>query len=235
MGIQNIYPGGESFGNKGYFCVPVSWYLAVDMQLYVFVAPIVLITYHYGLYAKVFQKAKKYMAGSFIFALLATSIGLTAWIVMEHNVMWQFMGVGDFDRYFWAPMAKLTYCAYLIAIVIQDVTTQSLINHPVYYNTWTMLSYWVVFVVGGYAVSFVCYMCVEAPFGSMLRNALSAMVPKPPQKAEEGKRTVEAENPAGPGANDERPVDEGDLSPGEAIFSPTREEAEAGEIELGHK
>ena len=360
--IQNIYPGGESFGNKGYFCVPVSWYLAVDMQLYVFVAPIVLITYHYGLYAKVFQKAKKYMAGSFIFALLATSIGLTAWIVMEHNVMWQFLGVGDFDRYyikpwtrappyllgmvlgllifelqrkekcqrlytifanvkdwvlvilflaafvafvllaftpafylqtpkgrlpplsensntgmtedeahaymilrylgwglcllvmftitcigrgwlvndllagyFWAPMAKLTYCAYLIAIVIQDVTTQSLINHPVYYNTWTMLSYWVVFVVGGYAVSFVCYMCVEAPFGSMLRNALSAMVPKPPQKAEEGKRTVEAENPAGPGANDERPVDEGDLSPGEAIFSPTREEAEAGEIELGHK
>ncbi len=199
------------------------------------------------------------MASGFILALIAASVALTAWIVVHYNVMWQFLGVGDFDRYyikpwtrappylfglllglllfelqkkdknealyrffanvkswalcalwlvafgvllfltftpsfylespptmlpplaettgagmdppqthaymalryfgwgacllvifgvncigrgwlvndllagyFFAPMAKLTYCAYLITIVIQDVVTQSLINHPVY-------------------------------------------------------------------------------------------------------
>jgi hypothetical protein len=328
--IQNIYPSGESFGNKGDFCVPVSWYLAVDMQLYMFVAPLVLITYHYGLYSSLLSKCRKGLATAFIFALLALSVALTVWIVVTKQVMWQFLGVGDFDRYYikpwtrappylfglllglalfelkqkknerlyrffalmkswllcavwlvafgvllllaftpsfylespknmlpplaettgagmtppetyaymslryfgwglcllvifgvncigrgwlvndllagyvFAPLAKLTYCAYLITIVLQDVVTQSLINHPVYYNTWTMLSYWCTFVCGGYAISLVCYMCVEAPFGNMLRLLMKLMMPNPQR------RSIEP-------ASSEETID---LAHKEAIFSP---------------
>ena len=347
--IQNIYPSGDSFGNKGDFCVPVSWYLAVDMQLYIFVAPVVLITYHYGLYTTIFDKFKKLMATGFLVALLGVSLGLTAWIVVKYNVMWQFLGVGDFDRYyikpwtrapaylfgmllgllifelqkkdknvklynffahakswvlclvwmaafalllllaftpsfylesppemlpplaettgagmdvpethaymavryfgwgaallvlfgvncigrgwlvndllagyFFAPLAKLTYCAYLITIVIQDVTTQSLMNRPAYYNTWTMLSYWVVFVVGGYAVSLVCYLCVEAPFGNMLKMLVLAVAS--PRARGVTREPAESPNEA--------------LSPGQ-VFSPRQseldKEAESSEIEIMKK
>ncbi|QDZ20678.1 acyltransferase domain-containing protein [Chloropicon primus] len=363
--IQNIYPGGESFGNKGNFCIPVSWYLAVDMQLYIFVAPVVLITYHYGLYTPVFNKCRKYMGTGVVFTLMAVSVGLTAWIVINHNVMWQFLGVGDFDRYyitpwtrappylfgmllglllyelqkkeknlklyrffanlrawalaalflvafgallllaftptfylqtppgtlpplsensgtgmepeevhtymilryfgwgfclmvmfgitcigrgwvvndllagyFWAPLAKLTFCAYLIGIVIQDVTTQSLINHPVYYNTWTMLSYWVVFVVGAYALSLACYLCVEAPFGNMLRYMMSSVMPT---QAQRKRSPVGSAEPASlePPKTAEAALNEEVLSPGKEIFSPReskldeeREAASSTEIEM---
>ncbi len=352
--IQNIYPSGDSFGNKGDFCVPVSWYLAVDMQLYVFVAPLVLITYHYGLYSSFLRKCKKMMATGLLFTLIAISVAVTAWIVVNYNVMWQFLGVGDFDRYyikpwcrappylfglllglflfelkqkkndklnaffanfkswilcivwmvafgvllfltftpsfylespptmlpplaettgagmdppethaymslryfgwgacllvifgincigrgwlvndllsgyFFAPLAKLTYCAYLITIVIQDVVTQSLINHPVYYNTWTMLSYWVAFVCGGYAISLVCFLCVEAPFGGMLRLLMKYMLPA--QNAANERR-----NPIEPASSDEN------ISPQENIFSPRetldkeRDTASSSEIEILRK
>jgi len=297
--IQNLYPGGESFGNKGKFCFGISWYLAVDMQLYLFVAPLVLIAWHYGFYSACLRKAKRGLGSFILAALFIASMASTAYIVVHHKVMWQFLGVGDFDRYYikpwtrappylfglllglilyeftqekdrkslrwlqekaktwalalvwmialtvlllltftptfylqspegtlpalsentgagmsepathtymtlryfgwgmclfvlfginavgrgwfvndllsgyiWAPIAKLTYCAYLITYVVQDVVTQSLITHPVYHNAYTTLSYWVAFICGGYFFSFLCYMAVEAPFGNMLRLVL---------------------------------------------------------------
>ena len=115
---------------------------------------------------------------------------------------------------------------------------QSLINHPVYYNTWTMLSYWVVFVVGAYALSLACYLCVEAPFGNMLRYMMSSMMPTPAQRK---RSPVGSAEPASlePPKTAKADLNEEALSPGENIFSPReseldkeREAASSTEIEM---
>ena len=73
-------------------------------------------------------------------------------------------------------------------------------------------------------------MCVE--LWLHVENVLSAMGLSLLRRAR-GKRTV-WQRTGRPGADDERPVDEG-ICPQERPSCPTREEAEAGEIELGHK
>lgn len=330
--IQNLYPGGSSFGNKGDFCIGVSWYLAVDMQLYVFVAPAVLITFHYGLYLRPLQAMRRVFGWAALVACMLASIGATAYVVIEHDVMWQFLGVGDFQRYYitpwcrappyimglalglllhqlaeesperlermrarakcwmltlawlvafgvllflvfipsiyistpegempplaaetgagmtppqtqaymilkyvlwgcclfvlfginsigkgwfvndilsafvWAPIAKLTYGAYLLSILIQNVVTQSLITDPVYYNTWTTLSYWVSFICGAYFMSFLLFMCVEAPFGNLLKFAMKGLHGNAQREAEEKSASGEGDDAKSEGADGGREI-----------------------------
>jgi len=314
--VQNFYPGGASFGADPKFCVGVSWYLAVDMQLYMFVAPVVLIAWHYGFYSKVVFRFRKVIGGVLLGLLLVGSLAWTTHIVVTKKVAWQFMGIGDYDSYyimpwvrappylcglglglllhhlttkegsaalkrlkgarwwtftpvvagalvlmslviaapgvyfadattemmpvttatgaglteqeieaymstrhtawgivmfilggvcfigrgwilsgmlkgwFWAPLAKLTYGAYLLSNLIQDVAAQTAFSNPIYYTTYFYLSWWVAFVCGSYFASFVMFMLIEAPCGNLQKLLLSCCMPR--RRSESGSQAGES-------------------------------------------
>ena len=114
--VQNLYPGGASFGADPKFCVGVSWYLAVDMQLYVFVAPVVLIAWNYGFYSPRLFKYRRVLGAALVGLLLAGSLAATIYIVVTHQVAWQFLGIGDYDAYYIKPWVRAP--PYLLGLLL---------------------------------------------------------------------------------------------------------------------
>ena len=109
------------------FCVGVSWYLAVDMQLYMFVAPIVLIAWHYGFYSKVVFRFRKVIGGVLLGLLLVGSLAWTTHIVITKKVAWQFMGIGDYDSYYIMPWVRAP--PYLCGLGL-GLLLHQLLRHP---------------------------------------------------------------------------------------------------------
>lgn len=80
---------------------------------------------------------------------------------------------GMLKGWFWAPLAKLTYGAYLLHNLIEDVASQTVFSNPIYYTTYFYLSWWVAFVCGSYFASFVMFMLIEAPCGNLQKLLLT--------------------------------------------------------------
>ena len=97
---------------------------------------------------------------------------------------------GMLKGWFWAPLAKLTYGAYLLSNLIQDVAAQTAFSNPIYYTTYFYLSWWVAFVCGSYFASFVMFMLIEAPCGNLQKLLLSCCMPR--RRSESGSQAGES-------------------------------------------
>ena len=93
------------------------------------------------------------------------------------------------------PAPQLTYGAYLLSNLIQDVTIQTVFTNPVYYTWYTYMSWFVVWTCGSYFASFVLFMLVEAPCGNLQKLLMGGgkRAPTPRGSA----KTVDS-RPAGP-------------------------------------
>ena len=71
----------------------------------------------------------------------------------------------------WAPLAKLTYGAYLIHMLYPQALLTSTDATTAYYHTSHTLGMWLVFTVGSYFWAAILHLVVEAPFGNLQKLA----------------------------------------------------------------
>ena len=301
--LNNFYPvGNPADGLAPTTCVGGTWYLAVDMQLYIFVAPIVISAWHHGLYLGPLLRHKKAVGVTIATAMIAVSMALAAYTTIERDVWLQYFGEGNFYYYYvkpwirappyilglllglllndfvmeekgrewagylktkvpswasmvlfgvsmttlcllvfpiasyydtdhvippvttthsagwtregtivyntvkfaawgaaifllllptclgklklvtellgghiWAPLAKLTYGAYLIHMLYPQALLTSTDATTAYYHTAYTLGMWLVFTVGSYFWSAILFMVVEAPFGNLQKLLFSSL------------------------------------------------------------
>ena len=317
--MNNFYPvGNPADGLAPTTCVGGTWYLAVDTQLYLFVAPVVIAAWHHGLYLKPLLRVRRAVGASISAALLAISVALACYTTIQRDVWLQYFGEGNFYYYYvkpwirappyvlglllglvfheiskpegkgreamrrlkertpswawmvlfcvsvatlsllvfpiatyyntddpippvttthsagwsrdatiayntvkflvwglalcalvlptclgklklvtellgghiWAPLAKLTYGAYLIHMLYPQALLTSTDATTAYYHTSHTLGMWLVFTVGSYFWAAILHLVVEAPFGNLQKLAFSAARSNP-------KRSSVAQDPDG--------------------------------------
>ena len=109
--IQNFIPAPRdpnALDTSTGICLGPSWYLAVDFQLHVFVAPLVLCTWHYAPQAARWARdgALHLPGTALIGAMLAATVAATAGVVVTRNCVLQGYGVGDFYFYYIKPWVR---------------------------------------------------------------------------------------------------------------------------------
>ena len=109
--IQNFIPAPRdpnALDTSTGICLGPSWYLAVDFQLHVFVAPLVLCTWHYApQVARWARDGALHLPGTaLIGAMLAATVAATAGVVVTRNCVLQGYGVGDFYFYYIKPWVR---------------------------------------------------------------------------------------------------------------------------------
>ena len=104
--ISNFYPVGETNGLAPSTCIGGTWYLAVDMQLYLTVAPLVLMAWHHGFYIKRLERFRKALAVGTLSVLMAVSIICAGVLTVKHDVWLQYFGEGNFYHYYVKPWVR---------------------------------------------------------------------------------------------------------------------------------
>ena len=104
--ISNFYPVGDSNGLASSTCIGGTWYLAVDMQLYLTVAPLVLMAWHHGFYIKRLERCRGALAAGTLAVFMAISIICAGVLTVKHDVWLQYFGEGNYYHYYVKPWVR---------------------------------------------------------------------------------------------------------------------------------
>ena len=109
--VQNFWPAPrdpEAIDTSTPICLGPSWYLAVDMQLHIFVAPLLLCIWHFtpNLRRSFVRKSAHFWGTASILLLIVTSVAVTGYIVVRHQCWLQGFAVGDYYHYYIKPWTR---------------------------------------------------------------------------------------------------------------------------------
>ena len=125
--LNNFFPvGNPADGLAPTTCVGGTWYLAVDMQLYIFVAPVIIAAWHHGLYLKPLLRFRKAVSTGASCTMIVLSIGLAAYTTIKRDVWLQYFGEGNFYYYYVKPWIRAPpyILGLLLGLVFHDFTNE---------------------------------------------------------------------------------------------------------------
>jgi len=127
--LNNFIPvGNPADGLAPTTCVGGTWYLAVDMQLYIFVAPIILIAWHHGFYLQSLTRYRKSMGFSLVTVMSLVSVGLACYTTIKKDVWLQYFGEGNFYYYYVKPWIRAPpyVLGLLLGLIFHHCTAEEL-------------------------------------------------------------------------------------------------------------
>jgi peptidoglycan/LPS O-acetylase OafA/YrhL len=153
--LNNFIPvGNPSDGLAPTTCVGGTWYLAVDMQLYIFVAPVVIAAWHHGFYLKGLLPFRKAASVGVGVAMIVLSIALAAYTTIERDVWLQYFGEGNFYYYYVKPWIRAPpyLLGLLLGLLFHDFTNDKKGKQRMEYLR-LRISSWVPVVLFGFSMT----------------------------------------------------------------------------------
>ena len=129
--VQNFWPAPrdpEAIDTSTPICLGPSWYLAVDMQLHIFVAPVLLCIWHFtpNLRRRFVRKSAHFWGTASTLLLIVCSVGITGYVVVRHQCWLQGFAVGDYYHYYIKPWTRSPPFLFglLLGLIFHNLYTQ---------------------------------------------------------------------------------------------------------------